>query len=776
MRRASRLALLFLLPALCSLPRVASAQLFDNRAWSTYLRAATCNDLLCQGDTIWMATGEAGLLRYLRSTKTWLSTTREPNGLAGNTIGALALDRSGNLFAAVPGKGVSRLGTDGRWSLINAFDGLPSDTTLSLRAEGDTMWMGTTRGLALWNGSSIAGAIPDRGTTSPFGSNQITGIVVLHDSLVVSTPVGFYLARHSERLATWTPMNAGLPLNPNVKSLGTDGRTMTALVSGQNPNGSPVTTSFTWSDNNAAWGSDFPPNNAQVRRVRDENGTILITTSFGAPGSDHGEFKRGASGGWIHIPDSPTTDNADQLQVEVGMAADGKVFSSTLGLLFEEPPAGQLNSFVYKPPGPVGNAAVNVFAEHGSAYACYDEAGLSRLRNGVWRNWAGTDVCSSNCDTTFQTIAFPTGVLVEPRGYKWVGVWSGQVTRFDDEVDPPRFINNHYPSSSPDTVARHTFVWSAAADSNKGSNLGIWFGLDSANRDALAPQGIDVYDSSGAFVRSFGVGYPGLRNGQIRALAVDRTNTMWVGYAGNSGVGLSTFQVPDTVGKSIVLRDVDSLNTKTMDCFGIQIFGDSVWVLATDGLKRFSQTSKKFVTRLDIAGPPVPRLAVHPLAVAPDGSLFVGTTSGLRWHQRGRAPIDLTPDNSPLADVQVRSVFVEPSGVVWIATTSGVNRFDPHYEPPPAPRLPSLNVTLYPNPAWRTGIGFQLKLRGQATHYEGEVYDVRGRLVHRFAIDGNDKVMWDGFDLDRRGVDAGVYFLRVRGGGAEATSKIVVLR
>jgi hypothetical protein len=90
--------------------------------------------------------------------------------------------------------------------------------------------------------------------------------------------------------------------------------------------------------------------------------------------------------------------------------------------------------------------------------------------------------------------------------------------------------------------------------------------------------------------------------------------------------------------------------------------------------------------------------------------------------------------------------------------------------------LPSLHVTLYPNPAWRTNAGFQLKLRGQASHYDGEMYDVRGRLVHRFAIDGNDKLVWNGFDMDGRGVPAGVYFLIVRGGGAEAKSRIVVLR
>ncbi|MEQ1834280.1 MAG: T9SS type A sorting domain-containing protein, partial [Candidatus Eisenbacteria bacterium] len=103
-------------------------------------------------------------------------------------------------------------------------------------------------------------------------------------------------------------------------------------------------------------------------------------------------------------------------------------------------------------------------------------------------------------------------------------------------------------------------------------------------------------------------------------------------------------------------------------------------------------------------------------------------------------------------------------------------RFDPDYTPPPPPQLSSLRVKLYPNPAWVTGIGADLHLSGDATAYEGEIYDLRGRLVHRFRAAGNGQLIWNGRDLDQRWVDPGVYFVRVRGGGAEATSRVVMLR
>jgi len=85
-------------------------------------------------------------------------------------------------------------------------------------------------------------------------------------------------------------------------------------------------------------------------------------------------------------------------------------------------------------------------------------------------------------------------------------------------------------------------------------------------------------------------------------------------------------------------------------------------------------------------------------------------------------------------------------------------------------------VKLYPNPAWLTGAGFQLRLSGEARAYVGEVFDLNGRIVHRFSIGGNDQVFWQGRDLDQRPVGAGLYFVRVRGGGAEATSRVVVIK
>ena len=44
-------------------------------------------------------------------------------------------------------------------------------------------------------------------------------------------------------------------------------------------------------------------------------------------------------------------------------------------------------------------------------------------------------------------------------------------------------------------------------------------------------------------------------------------------------------QIFGPAGKDIVLSDVP--DTRDINCFGIQIYGDSVWVLGDDGLRRW---------------------------------------------------------------------------------------------------------------------------------------------------------------------------------------------
>ena len=58
-----------ILPLLLVLASAAHAE----GKWTTYLSLKTCNDIIALRDTVWFATGEAGLVRYFRSSRTWNS-------------------------------------------------------------------------------------------------------------------------------------------------------------------------------------------------------------------------------------------------------------------------------------------------------------------------------------------------------------------------------------------------------------------------------------------------------------------------------------------------------------------------------------------------------------------------------------------------------------------------------------------------------------------------------------------------------------------------------
>jgi len=313
-RRA--LACLFLAGALLA-PAAARA----TGAWSTYLKTYTCTDLLALQDTIWLATGEAGLVRYVRSADRFESITREPGGLASNALTALAYDRSGRLWVGTPGKGVSRLATDRTtWDLVNAFDGLPSDTVSVLEADGDTMWIGTQRGIALWDGDQIAGAVPDLGTPSPFRSNVVTGIVVVHDSLFVSTEDGAYVALLSQHLAGWATIDTGFaPGSRSIRGLASDGHEIFALLNGA---------TYRWSMGTKKW--SVAAGQGTVKHLRDHFRTILCSTPTG--------LWVWNSNRWDPVPGSPVTDNSADGGVE--FATDPVLhawsFSAPQRALFEE--------------------------------------------------------------------------------------------------------------------------------------------------------------------------------------------------------------------------------------------------------------------------------------------------------------------------------------------------------------------------------------------------------------------------------------------------------
>lgn len=728
-------------------------------AWTTFLRAYTCTDAVVDSASLWTSTLEAGLLRYDLDAHTFESVVREPGGLASNALLSLTLDRSRRLWVGTEGKGLSYLSADRmRWNLLNEFDGLPSDTVNVIVPDGDTLWIGTTTGLALWDGEAILGTIPDGVNPSPFASNNITGVVVMGDSLIVATRGGVYVGRVSLGLIDWTPLITGLP-TVRIDQLVSDGRDVFAF-----------STDPEWAVPYQLAGSAWVRQGGLggVRSIDADRGTIFVMSGGG--------LHRWNGSAFVEIAGAPQSRLPRDGWIEPAVALNGQLYGVNRDGLYEQTPGGA-PWVLQRPPQPPGNNIINLGIEGSRVYVNTFSEGVGRYDGVGWKLWSPGPCRLPNCDpdTTFFNPAFSFALLIDQRGTKWFSTWGatdkpeapGAIERMRDDADPPTFDriqswNDGY------VPVRHTFGVASTLDSNGGH----WFGMDSAEREnsAFTPIGIDYYDSNGVFVRNIGPANSELRTGRIMALTTDRLGTVWVGTTGR---GIQRVIWDGTLANAPEFFNVID---NREDVRGIVAAGDTIWAQSTNSVSLYRRSTAGLIDDFPVpAGPS--DLAGNPLEVARDGTIWAGTVNGVRVYRRDGTPLtDFTAENSPLASDEVRAIRSDrASGVMWIGTAAGLHRYDPGYVTPAPPAVEKLQARIYPNPARLTALGIDLRILGNTAGYRGVIYDLGGRKVHAFAGASNAALVWNGRDRNGRLVQPGVYFLHVEAGGRSAVLRIALL-
>jgi ligand-binding sensor domain-containing protein len=739
-------------------------------AWQTYLRPATFSELIAEADTLWCVTREAGLLRFTPSTRVFTSFVREPNGLASSGLSSIVIDPSRKLWVGTLGAGASVLSADRtRWSLVNAFDGLPSDTVNTLAVSGDTVWIATTRGLAVWDGTQVSGVLPDGVNPSPFASDNITGLIVRGDTLWLATRAGVYTSLRSQGLTTWTTANAGLP-SLVVDRMVTDGTTLLALV---------AVATYRWDPPSARWVLF-----GGIGAVRSLSGSRAGAFAGASTG-----LYRWNGAGWTLLNGAlPSSANSPFV---VALDEAGRTWAAGRPLtardagetgVYGQPAGGGPGAWSFDfPPGPPSNNLLNLDLEGGRLYLSSFGQGAGRLRAGQWTNWFQRPAGDTS-STRFFKPAYTFAMLIDKQSRKWFFTWApiavranacipdtGEIDILDDGggVD---YVRHHLLGPTADS-ARWSFARASTADSSGGA----WFGLDSpcADQQNLVPLGLLRFrsETDGGLNYSSGAGTANLPNDLVLSLVTDRNKRVWVG----TGRGLCYFPDPGS-GAPAISR---VLGAELYSVRGLAAYGESLWVFTSDKLYRYDidQVTSRGSYDLPAGGPA--DLAVRPMDVARDGTVWLGTTNGVRvYHPSGGRVsfTDYTSANSPLADNDVRSIRVDrTTGYVWIATGRGLSRFDPGYVPATV-RLPSLSISVYPNPARLSAIGVPVRLSGNGEEYVGAIYDLAGRRLSRFAVLGNGRVVWNGRNADNELARPGIYFLRAESGGRSAVVRLVLVR
>jgi hypothetical protein len=160
---------------------VHSDQIGDLTVWQGSLVAGTLGGLLV------VAPGSDEPAKILAS----------PGGLPSNRVLSVARSPANALWAGTANRGLGRLTPEGTWRrTLTTFDGLPSDRVQALFVTGDSVWVGTSGGVALFTENPASGQVALRrsdneaSTGGALVSDDVLAFARTGDTLWVGTSAG----------------------------------------------------------------------------------------------------------------------------------------------------------------------------------------------------------------------------------------------------------------------------------------------------------------------------------------------------------------------------------------------------------------------------------------------------------------------------------------------------------------------------------------------------------------------------------------------------------
>lgn len=260
--------------------------------------------------------------------------------------------------------------------------------------------------------------------------------------------------------------------------------------------------------------------------------------------------------------------------------------------------------------------------------------------------------------------------LDEASNNLWIGTRKGlTLFKMDTHVFTTFFHKKNDPNSLPDDEVRSVYadkfnrVW--VGTKNKGVYL---FSLQDKRFEKIQLKGFDY----------------------VKDIFEDKKGNVWIGSYEKSGVAKITMDAKGAIVR-INTYTLSVPNSNIKNPYLNFIYEDAksdIFIGTREGLYKLDQVKNQFVN-LYIDNKQV-RGALGPyflsVARAPDGKYWVGTLGGLlvcnelediqkgnyKWYY------SILSDDSSLVDNLIASLYFDKSGVLWIGTEDGLDKYDPY--------------------------------------------------------------------------------------------------
>jgi ligand-binding sensor domain-containing protein len=435
------------------------------------------------------------------------------------------------------------------------------------------------------------------------------------------------------------------------------------------------------------------------------------------------------------------------------------------------------------PDGPIDNRPFSIDVSPGQIWVAFGEVdvdfnpfpptnkGISHFKEGSWINYEFEEIFETN---DIVNVAIDPNdasrVFMTSHNKGLLQIFDGQpIRRYDD-------TNSNLNSINPN----ETDVRLYGADYDRDGNLWITQSREAEGlirvTPSLAFQKNDITDIIPNAATS----------GALGELRISREGYVFFGYNQGGLVGYN----PSNGQLNVITEGVGTGNLADNNIRALAFDNQNrLWIGSIKGLRVLFNVGGFFEEGADIDSQPiiiledgVPQELLFQLSVTDievDGSnnKWISTaTSGVFYlSSNGQETLlRFTKDNSPLPTNNVQDIAIDPfTGVVYFATVNGLVAYNGSST---APRDNLENVYSYPNPV-RPGFSGNVTIDGLTAKANVKITDIEGNLVFEETSQGGS-VLWDTTAFGRYKVASGVYLVLITTEDALETKvhKIMIVR